>query len=489
MTGEHMATPIDEKPVALNGTESAVSRALQTFLLPTIALLVLLSSLVAPFVGTKNKLEILAALSPDGEDKVVISGRVLYGGRGFGGATILAVANTRVGNEYSAEGRTRDGANKEGADPGAFELVLARRPTPGIKPAFYRTITSVTIRASNENNSLDGTEVLAVRTDQFQQIQFSLAAVAPVVGLFVFGIFWAFRRPGDPKQRRLQYYISVFSAVALTMAMIVIIAISLKNINNRGGELGGAKRNVVLSLGFAHVFKGSYVRALDPEWLFSFTTYRLKHSRPDDDDQDPSLGRTMVTVPVAPSPDGGVPPAAPPVKVGATAPAGPQGAASPAKPAAESAKAPTSLPAKPPEPAEKPATSEELVVQGLGAPLWVLLLSVLGAAVLTISMVVSWVRDPLDFGDEKSLRQRLESIVRHQFYVIFAPIGSVFVYQTLIVSQAASQPLMVGLAAFGSGMALNRLLDAALDTATKYWPKATPRSDGDQQRAADEKKK
>jgi hypothetical protein len=205
---------------------------------------------------------------------------------------------------------------------------------------------------------------------------------------------------------------------------------------------------VVLSLGFAHVFKGTYVRGVDPEWLFSFTTYRVKPLWPGEDDQDGTSAKAPAT-----TPDGGT---------AAEAPVG---------------KRPVTAPAREREPTEKAASTDEPAIQGLGAPLWVLLLSVLGAAVLTISMVVSWVRDPLDFTDEKTLRQRLESIVRHQFYVIFAPIGSVFVYQALIVSQAASMPLAVGIAAFGSGMALNRLLDLALDAATKYWPKGPAKKD------------
>jgi hypothetical protein len=428
-------------------------KAVQPFLLPGAFALILLGSLLAPFVGSKPRLEILAAVAPQGDDSVVITGRVLHDGRGFRGATVVAVANTRLGNEYSAEGKTQGGPQATAAsDPGAFELVLSRKvaPGPGPRPSFVRTITSVTIRASNDDNTLDGTDLLTVsRADQFHQIEFSLAAVAPITGLFVFGIFWAFRRPDDFMQRRFQYYISVFSAVALTTAMIVLIAISLKNINTRGGELGGGRRNVVLSMGFAHVFKGTYVRGVDPEWLFSFTTYRVKPQKVGDDDVDAAtvVSPAAQAAPVAPS-DGGTSPAVPAGK-----------AVIVPKPASE--------------PAEKAASTEEPTIQGLGAPLWVLLMSVLGAAVLTISMVVSWVRDPLDFSDEKGLRQRLENIVRHQFYVIFAPIGSVFVYQALIVSQAASQPLAVGIAAFGSGMALNRLLDVALDAATKYWPKAT----------------
>jgi hypothetical protein len=432
----------------------SAAKAVQPFLLPGVFALVLLGSLLAPFLGSKPRLEILAAVAPQGDDSVAITGRVLHDGRGFRGATVVAVANTRLGNEYSAEGKTQGGPQATAAsDPGSFELVLSRKvaPGPGPRPSLVRTITSVTIRASNEDNTLDGTELLTVsRADQFHQIEFSMSAVAPIAGLFVFGIFWAFRRPDDIRQRRFQYYVSIFSAVALTSAMIVLIAISLKNINTRGGELGGGRRNVVLSMGFAHVFKGTYVRGVDPEWLFSFTTYRVKSQKLGDDDADAAIvaSPAPAAAPMAPA-DGGTLPAAP------------------------AGKAVVIVPKPAPEPSEKAASTEEPTVQGLGAPLWVLLMSVLGAAVLTISMVVSWVRDPLDFADEKSLRQRLENIVRHQFYVIFAPIGSVFVYQALIVSQAASQPLAVGIAAFGSGMALNRLLDVALDAATKYWPKVT----------------
>src|SRR4030095_5666744 len=130
-------------------------------------------------------------------------------GRGFRGATVVAVANTRVGNEYSAEGKTQ---GKEATDPGAFELVLTRKPGPSTRPSFFRTISSATIRAASEDNKLDGKEVLILgrSTDQFYQIEFSLAAVAPIAGLFVFGIFWAFRRPDDFRPRRFPYFLSVF---------------------------------------------------------------------------------------------------------------------------------------------------------------------------------------------------------------------------------------------------------------------------------------
>ena len=83
------------------------AKAVQPFLLPGAFALVLLGSLLAPFLGSKPKLEILAAVAPQGDDSVAITGRVLHEGRGFRGATVVAVANTRLGNEYSAEGKTQ----------------------------------------------------------------------------------------------------------------------------------------------------------------------------------------------------------------------------------------------------------------------------------------------------------------------------------------------------------------------------------------------
>ena len=119
------------------------------------------------------EIRILAAVAPQGDDSVTITGRVLHAGRGFRGATVVAVANTRLGNEYSAEGKTQGGPQATAAsDPGSFELVLSRKvaPGPGPRPSLVRTITSVTIRASNDDNTLDGTELLTVsRADQLHQ--------------------------------------------------------------------------------------------------------------------------------------------------------------------------------------------------------------------------------------------------------------------------------------------------------------------------------
>jgi hypothetical protein len=99
---------------------------------------------------------------------------------------------------------------------------------------------------------------------------------------------------------------------------------------------------------------------------------------------------------------------------------------------------------------------------GFGAPLWVLLLSVLGAGLYTIKLVVDNVRKGSDYS-EKAVRIMAADIIQHQFYILFAPLGSIFVYQFLILTGVGSKSLTVALAALASGIALNVLLKKAWD--------------------------
>ena len=109
------------------------------------------------------------------------------------------------------------------------------------------------------------------------------------------------------------------------------------------------------------------------------------------------------------------------------------------------------------------------VAQGFGAPLWLLLLAVVGSALFTIKLVVESLKTPVIF-EQQQVRERLAEIIRHQFYILFAPLGAIFVYQLLVVAGGASQPITVGLAALASGIALNNVLEGAwkrAESATK----------------------
>lgn len=102
---------------------------------------------------------------------------------------------------------------------------------------------------------------------------------------------------------------------------------------------------------------------------------------------------------------------------------------------------------------------------GFYAPLWVILLAVLGAAVLTISVLVKEVSERPSLGDSEELQRRVGKILQHQYYILFAPFGAVFVYQGLETAEMVQNDLTVGLAAFGAGLALNVLLQRAVDLA------------------------
>jgi len=52
-------------------------------------------------------------------------------------------------------------------------------------------------------------------------------------------------------------------------------------------------------------------------------------------------------------------------------------------------------------------------------------------------------------------------MVRHQIYILFAPIGAIFVYQLLLVAGGTSEIATVGLAALASGITLNSILERA----------------------------
>jgi hypothetical protein len=102
------------------------------------------------------------------------------------------------------------------------------------------------------------------------------------------------------------------------------------------------------------------------------------------------------------------------------------------------------------------------VAHGFGAPLWVLFMAVLGSGIFTLLILIRGINDPVDLGNEMSVGKRLEEIVRHQFYILFSPVGAIFVYQLMVVA-GMTQPVTLAMVALAAGIALNLLLDRALE--------------------------
>lgn len=109
-----------------------------------------------------------------------------------------------------------------------------------------------------------------------------------------------------------------------------------------------------------------------------------------------------------------------------------------------------------------PEIGNKALVGGLGAPLWVLLLSVLGSSVFTVSLLVSHITKKIDLTDVDGIRVHVQEIVKHQFYVLFSPLGAVIVYQLLVIAGAASQTITVAIAAIAAGVGLNGILNKAI---------------------------
>jgi hypothetical protein len=94
----------------------------------------------------------------------------------------------------------------------------------------------------------------------------------------------------------------------------------------------------------------------------------------------------------------------------------------------------------------------------------VVLVSVLGAGVLTVALMINEITErPTDPTD---IQKRQAKKVSHQFFIFFAPLGSLFVYQLLIAADAAGQAVTVAIASLGAGAAMNALLSRALAFST-----------------------
>lgn len=78
-----------------------------------------------------------------------------------------------------------------------------------------------------------------------------------------------------------------------------------------------------------------------------------------------------------------------------------------------------------------------------------------------------------DEKEREKFRDKLENIVRHQFYMLFSPLGAIFIYQLLIMAKAADQPVTVAIAALGAGSTINILLDKAVSASRRAMGKLT----------------
>ena len=358
-------------------------------------------------------------------DTWVAKGRVLNEGEPVSEAAVWIIARDLRGQRFSPPtDRTKEDGEFKIADVpkmlSGSEVVEveihARRQEPAEK--------------GKEGPILGGKVILGTRGGvPLRKVRIPLSSLLYLPAIFLGSMLLPFLTevPG----RRI-YVTSLVLAVLFTFLMIGGISYGLAQVHSAG------ERGQVLSMGFASIFPGTYIEDGQEEWLFSFTSpysYSLITPLPRDEPKTSSR-------PAATAED-------------SSPAAGAQGTATPA--------------ATPP--AQQAATqgdqrSAALLVKGFGAPLWVLLLAVVGAGILTVSLLVEQIGNP---PSPDQIRGRINIVVRHQFYIFFSPIGAVFVYQMLVASGAAQTPLAVAVAALGAGVAMNVILKYAVTKAKQLF--------------------
>jgi hypothetical protein len=206
----------------------------------------------------------------------------------------------------------------------------------------------------------------------------------------------------------IAYYLGLAFSLLLTACMVWSIADAINTFNT------SVPRGQVRTLGFLTIFEGTYIEGSGKEWLVS------------------------LTYPSSPLP---------------TDP---------------SSKPPTDPPSKPSTDRAPAATAT--VVHSLGAPFWVIFLAVLGAGLLTIVTVIGGVSDPPPFDpvDKAKYGERMRAILEQQFFVMFAPLSGIFIFQLLLLAGAAKEPVTVATIILGAGATLNALLARAAKSAEQY---------------------
>lgn len=374
-----------------------------------------------------ENLDVIGHLLPEDEDHYFVEGRVLFDGKPVNNALVWAVFKDSIGNKYSPEG---DSTNENG------EFIINSIPkTIATSP---EATTYALAKMSHSKDLIKGKEPL--RCSQ-RIIKLDILTIMVLPAIFII----SFLVPFLTLNYRWKYGISITSAILFTFGMIVLVGAGLYHVNTNYSR----DSREILSLGFASISQGRYVENVDSEWIISFTS--------------PTIFADSIA-------------------------------------------------------------ADERIMRGFGAPLWILLIAAIGAGIFTVSIIVSEIKNRPQFSlldsyyieqvmnmiiasqqkesrkkkakdlasqsvkkgaienilvavtleynklmvDElNEFRSRLERIIRHQFYILFSPIGAIFVYQLLVIANAANNAVTVALAAFGAGASLNLILDKAVRYAEK----------------------
>lgn len=120
-------------------------------------------------------------------------------------------------------------------------------------------------------------------------------------------------------------------------------------------------------------------------------------------------------------------------------------------------------------------TAPEGETLGFGAPLWVILVSVVGAVLISVGVIIQGLRsrDMVVSGGKRKKVPKMDTqvevhkLLKHQLFILFAPIGAIFLYQMMLLTGTAGENLTVGVAALAAGGGLGLLLRKARKAVSK----------------------
>lgn len=115
---------------------------------------------------------------------------------------------------------------------------------------------------------------------------------------------------------------------------------------------------------------------------------------------------------------------------------------------------------------------KDWIDDGFGAPLWVILIAVIGAGVFALLVMLKAIDDPPNYADKQHLNRRMSEVVKHQFFILFSPMSGIVLYQFLVVSGSANVSVTVAMAALGAGVVSTPILDHAVNGANSLLAKS-----------------
>lgn len=395
-----------EQPRSLTPDERKRSNRLATCVIG-LAIIVMCGLLALLFAGASGlmfgrELRILATptkTKSGDQETIVVKGAVLYGNKLWSHVSVSAIATDSSGGAIASDVQTSD-------ERGAFSMRLPATPPPAAVLLKVETWSyffvphraSLVIYLDKANHDKDERRVASLHW----------SSMVVVLCIFAASLLFALASwtdtPETPSLRalqafawpRIQYYYSVILACALSIAIVFAFGSIMRDVDSVASS-----RNE-LNLGFASLFKGSYVEN-DPsqQWLFSLTSRALSEGSPT------TVQKTVQKT-------------------------------------AEDA----------------PGNGHDI---GFGAPLWVLFLATIGSMLLTVSLVVEEIAKlpSFEYQEREALARRMRYFVRHGFFVLSSPITGIFVYQMLVASGAAQTVLTVAFAALGTGPLISPLLTRA----------------------------